>query len=126
MRKKRKAYVRKPPEEMFGVNILCPDSQLGKLLRCTSSLKGVQVNGVLPIEERAAEKNLPKGAFKDAVIEVINKNGGSVTYDELKQHLMAMGFGKQRVWSGLGDAFRLGNLKRDRQGIVVLNKWKEA
>lgn len=114
----------KSKQEMFAVQISCPDGQLGQLLRCAASLKGVQVNGVLPIEERERTNNIPKGQFKNAVIEILAKHGGSVNQDELKAQLFAMGFGKTRVHSGIGAAVGKNQINRNRAGIITNGSWR--
>lgn len=107
----------KTPERMFAIRFLCTESKLGKILADIDNQ--VDQLGVNLVKEVAAGKNVPRGAFRDAIRDILISNN-KISYAELKTKLQEVGFPGPRVHSGVADAIRQNFIKRLDDDVIVL------
>lgn len=108
----------KTPERMFAIRFLCSESKLGKILADIDNQ--VDQLGVNLVKEVAAGKNAPRGAFRDAIRDILISSKGPTTYGILKAMLQELGFPGPRVHSGVADAIRQNFIQRSKDDIITL------
>ena len=110
----------KTPEAQFRVSMLVGEKRLGATLRLLGGTSGLSVDLV---EDHATEKNLPRGAFREALR--ANLKDGPVARATLLARMVEMGFASTTFHSTITQLKAKGDIKlinRGGESMVALTR----